>query len=424
VKRIRKLGLLTLVAVALTTTAGVATASAAGGFQAAEYPAVVDGTQAGVFGSLRSNLSEWRCDGFEMADELDLETRNLAPEVGNSNCTRLSGTVLTGPLAISMNSCGFEFSPGDEGEGVGAVSIGPAGCGAITVDFTEKDCIWSFAPQDLVATYENVETGLLGTEGVKVNVPNDHLDHTASGSWIWCKSGTNLTLEMDWLLSATNAAAEPIDLTVSDELPDTTGVFLAGKASEKEAEKPRLEANEYPVSLAGVPDAEDPLTVGTKSAFTLHCDDAAYPGNTVSGPTKVISLSGVETEACTATLFGVTRPAALVTNSCTYDLNILNSGPPYTGSMNIKCTAESEVVTIYIFNTNFTERCRYTIGPHSGLTGIGFANTGEGFFDQSVLADFNKVAITVKKSFGTVLQCGGTTHEGWFDGKLEVFGTV
>jgi hypothetical protein len=188
--------------------------------------------------------------------------------------------------------------------------------------------------------------------------------------------------------------------------PGPVGVYLTGKASESPAEQPRIAAEKFPVALSGSQSAENPVVL-TVNNRTVKCGGTSFQSE-LTASTSSLPLSA-QYESCTG--FGL--PTTVNMNSCRYQLNVSNAGPPYGGTWGVSCGKEGDAIEINVNGGT----CTLTIAGQSGAGEVALANTGEGQERRVALTlQVKGLKVTVK---GSIQSCGtnglreNTNLTGW-----------
>lgn len=371
-----------------------ATAASATVFSSETYPSAVE-LQAISGSEFVSGIKSVACQaqpGGE--DTLSAASESVAPEVGDSASCNSSGS-------LKMNGCRFVFNAGGTGE------IGPPGCG--TMVLKHGTCEWSFSPQSFGdVAYENNGEGAAST--VVVQVQGATLKYT-NGSGCPGSGEANATYTANWELSAANEASEPTGISVRP-----SAVYLSGEESGEPSKQPKLNAETYPTPIVGVQSGEDPhvLKLGIRE---ITCGSIDLDGE-LSAATTQVSLAAAY-GSCVATNV---LPTTVSMNSCHYDLNVLNAGPPYAGSIGVACSKEGDTIEAKVWSgkASFEEgkppACVYTIAPQSGLGSVGLTTVGLG-----VAVDLNLSGISYSIT-GAPLVCGTTKYGGTYVGGSTLYG--
>lgn len=411
------LSLLAAAALALTAFVGVATASAAGGFEAAEYPAHVTGAPISELRFTVGTSLEAHCKGSKFQAYIEKASRRLDPTMSE-----------TGALAcgeggsLAMNGCSFELAP--DGKGGGTAAIGPAGCKPIELNWVAGgSCLTTIGSQAI----PNISFSNNEKEGtVKFSAEEGTLTVSSSGGSSLCKNTKWMRLIASYTISAENQAGEHTTFQVSNKLPATIGLFVTGEKSESKEKQPRLAGEEYPVTVAGSQDTESPKKLMFSSnGGTLGCQESSgYSAQTLTSAAFSIPLQpNKTTEACTYRDNSEEEFAAEVyMNSCSYSLALLNSGPPYAGTLGIACEKEADKIEIVVANPDETVRCKYGIAAQTGLTGIHPENVGASY-ERSVVAHFEEVPVALTKLEGKLGLCGAGNQTDHYSGATTLIGT-
>ncbi len=186
------------------------------------------------------------------------------------------------------------------------------------------------------------------------------------------------------------------------------GLFVTGKESGEEASKPKVEAEKYPASIGGSQVTEHNFTL-SGGLYNVKCSTAQFSAS-VSAASASLSLVPAMSSC---KVFGLNGTWSM--NSCSYKHNVLNSGPPYTATMDITCSkAEDEIVI-----ANAT--CKIKIPAQSGLKGVGLANSGSGS-ERAVTVTYNITGVTYKKEGAGCSGGPGTFKDGAYTGSAKLLG--
>ena len=407
-KKARTLGLLAIMALALSATIGAASASASS-FVAGKYSAVVTGTP-GASHTITTPAGVLNtCAGSTFSLELGGATEALTPgAMSDSSCTR-SGSA----TALKMNGCKFIYRPGAEtspGNFNGTFDIGPAGCGPIKLEEPAFSCTKLIGAQSgFAATYKNIGSG----EGryVKVSAAGGSIKYTVEKKVAGvCQEGTVNYLG-DWNVSATSGGVSTA-LFVATHPP--VGIYLSGST---------LNAEKYPTTLTGSQASEAGLEIGYAAGQNrkLLCKSVNFDG-VASAASSEVSL-GAEYSGCQSVLGSTKLAATVAMNSCRYVFHVIGSSAPYTGSMDIACSTPGDSIQINIYNgetkTEGPTFCVQKIPAQSGFTGIGLANIGSGA-ERGVAASLAVSGIAYTRT-GNV-SCGLASGTGAYNGGINLFG--
>ena len=169
---------------------------------------------------------------------------------------------------------------------------------------------------------------------------------------------------------------------------------------------PRFDAEGYPATVSG--SGFESFTAKSPTAsFPVKCKKTSLGGG-LSAPTSLLSLSGESSECAYE---GV--KTTVVMHACHYTLSTQGSGPPYTGTLGVACSKETERIEYEIYFLGKV-RCWAKIVPQSGLTGVSLTNLGSGT-ERGIEA---KAEVNgVKYEFQGEL-CGAKTNETRTDGVI------
>lgn len=342
--------------VALTIAALPAVASASGGLEAEKYPADLLGHDLlGHEFNFPSISASTGCES-DIAATLAKRSGTVAADVVWSGCN---------PYSVKANSCKLEFHPGSES----SFDIGPPGCGPITTTIAGYCAISIGAQTGLPATYTNLGQGNTATVRIAVDVNNLKYTLKSSAEW-FCKSGTytNGGYEGEWELEALDKDSSSVGITATD---GPQGFFVAGEESGEAAKQPRFEAEQYPAAISGSQDEAHqmafvqqmgPVTCG---AVDLEAETAAKA--------SALALDAAHSNCVNEG----TEPTTVTMNSCRYSLQLLNSGPPYVGEVDVLCTKEGDAIETTI--TNPLGTCRISTPAQTGIGGsVSVVNFGSG----------------------------------------------
>lgn len=405
-KRVKQLALAVLAALALSVV-GASSASAAG-FLTSNlwYPAELTGAAPEKQTMTAPGVKTFTCTGGNFLGEVDdiLASTSLDATPGERKCES-SGFPKS---ALQMNGCSFHFDPGTENPAThqfeGTWDIGPPSCGPMLL-IGSGSCRFNIYPEaGMPATYTNEGTGSSAT--VSIDVSKSQLAYWMTGPESGCPitKGENLQLGISWKVSAKAfGAATGLRL---DRIPN--GIQVVGKGSEGEG--PRIEAEAYPASL----DATNEQKIGANeeyfyvpvSARKMECERTDFAA-VLTGPTATLPLDTTYSGSCRAS---GTLVIDVRMNSCDYVLNVLNAGPPYTGSYDIECAKEGDTIEFDMWNIFHTEvACTTKIGSQSSLTSVKINNAPEGeWWIPRVILDVNLKSIEYTQTSNHNSFCGQT----------------
>jgi hypothetical protein len=170
--------------------------------------------------------------------------------------------------------------------------------------------------------------------------------------------------------SASSASAAPV------------GLFLAGEKSEEKAKQPRFEAESYKANVGG---SATGLNQFVFSGGKLNCSTVIISGEIASATAELPVFQSFFT--CT---FGGVFSPSIFQNGCKFVWHVENAGPPYTGSIDIKCPTEKGIEIVA--SSGGEKYCTVTIPPQTGLKGMSLANAGTGS-GRTIAATFNVTGI-------------------------------
>lgn len=419
-KRIRHLGLGVVMALALTGVLGASSASASN-FSFDEYPAFANASPVkGEFNGFEfsgGRVAECPPSPFA-ATAAFAPTETLTPaSMADAKCNTYEGAA-----TLKMNGCkliyhtGAETEPGSFG---GTVDIGPSGCGPMVLD--GPTCNRLFPSQaGLAASYENQGEG--PESSVRIDL-NAIVQYTAEGPTFLCGSGVQSGNYLaSWELGAMNEGGEKIGVSVK-----AVGLFLAGKESKEEASQPRVEAEQYPLTVGGEQDPADVHVLTFAGGRKVECDEVNSSG-AATGATSELSL-GVKYVGCEGTILSQPGfPSTIAMNGCQQLIDVLNAGPPYAGSLGIGCSKGGETIDVMVYLDSKAQAegkpfCTWKISAQSGLGGIGLANFGSGS-DRGIAADLAVKGIAYTRTQGTLANCGGVSSTASYAGGTTLRGLL
>lgn len=406
-KRIRDIGLLASMVLALGVFPGMA--SATGGLESEieNTTLLAQDFNGHTFYSPALGLGT-SCGVSEI--EASMKSSRSATVVGSpawSSCTWTN---------IKANGCKFEFHPGSEN----SVDIGPPGCGPMTTTISSCE-VTIGSKAGLPATYTNAGGG--GEASVIADLAVSGIPYKVKKS-LGCAevSAENGTYSGEWDIQGFEASSPPrqVGIHATDGF---VGFYLAGKQSEKEAEQPRFEAEEYPVDVSGAQDPADKLELAfpARSSF-IQCDVALFdaePSSATSDLAVQATYSGCKAASEAITAVTVTM------NSCDYGLDVNNAGPPYVGDADVSCSSEGDAIKVVTTNT-WGGKCTFSI-PSQDLGPTAYENLGAGS-TRHVGVDVDGSGIDYSYSSSGFLGCGfgggsgGSASDGTFTGGLTLLG--
>ncbi|HWM54872.1 MAG TPA: hypothetical protein VNO20_05745 [Solirubrobacterales bacterium] len=390
-KRIRNLGLAIAMALALTASVGAASASASY-FSFDEYPANVSGKAVGTPVITFSGGRTATCPGSPFTEQYSAPTEKLTPgSMLDSKCSTYEGNA-----TLEVKNCKFIFHPGAEtnpGEFTGTFEIGPFSCGSMVLNGPTCDRFFG-AQGGLSATYDNEGEG--SKAAVAIDATTTGIAYTVVGPEGFCGKGVQYaTYDGSWQVTATNAEGASNGVRV-----ETLGLYMAGEKSEDKAKQPRIEAESYPVNVAGRQDPADKHVLTFHGGRTVKCEEVDFSSGTSAATTQL--ALGAKYVGCKATLGGSTIAASVTMNSCHFALGVLNAGPAYAGSLGVTCGKEGDGIEVS------DSICAYKISPQAGLEGVGLATFGAGA-ERGIAVDLGVKGISYTRTKGNVTNCGEKT---------------
>jgi hypothetical protein len=180
-------------------------------------------------------------------------------------------------------------------------------------------------------------------------------------------------------------------------------------------------------NIKGTEDGLDHKFVVGGGVGTVECENTEFDGH-IAGKTTSPTFTPTYNN-CSMTLFGTKRPVTVTHNECTYTLTAHEftvGDETGNGQLHLVCPPNKKI-EIHVFNDgppHANLRCTYTVEPQTVNTGITFHNVDKspGGKDVVTLKSLNAPVIT-KKSFGTVLQCGGNEFKSEYTGNVEAHAT-
>lgn len=359
-KRIRKLGLATMVAIAALAVLGAASASATTGFAAEVAPAETATIAAeyteGLLFTVNGHAVE--CGKPALGSPTTIKGgANVAPisvaqEVVKRTCT--SGF---GEAYFEQKGCSFTFTP----DGSTLATLGIEGCGAMVL--TSEGCARELQPQSVTVATANEGSPV----AVSVTAKSVTLKFKSSG----CGEGS-LTLKTKWRLKALNNLSEQAGLYSTGK----NGVFFNAGAKLFEAEL-------YPESLSGESVGKHLIEVEGGTNQPAECEAGFSSMTALSNASSSISVAAGYGN-CWRTVLFVKRYVTINMNSCYYTLSA-------SGTVAVACGKEGDKIEVNMWNTSKEEEvnlaCRRAIAPQTVGT-VSYETVGSGF-DRALSANLN-----------------------------------
>lgn len=406
VHNLKVLGVSVIAALALGTA--LASASQAKGvFGAEQYTAFVKGTPTNELTFSGGGKSGTCVGDFNASMTAVSATLEVAPEYANCKTTLGSS-----PVTVALNGCTYSWtvdtvSSSTSGSGAGTIKC-PAGKEMIISLYDDKSqqeqgiarCAWGIAAQGPVGSigYTNLGSGKT-THIEAVTYMNANATRIKGSSAVCGGEAPSFILTGNIDLVANNVGSERVGLSFGNG-----GVYLAGEASADPAKQPRIEAEWGAKSLPviGEQNPANPHQIKIGGIRTISCGGVHFGGE-LSGAASKLPLSA-EYSSCTSVPSSL--PTTVSMNSCHFQLNVLNVGPPYGGGMDIACTKAGDGIEATVYNAGKEKvSCLYKISPQAGLTGVGLETVGAGIH-RGVAMSLGLNG-TVNVITGTKLLCGG-----------------
>ena len=367
--------------------------------EAEKYPAAITGPQVTQH-KLTISGGSAKCNTAQFSATAATATASLSLSPAMSQCTAL-GLGAT----WNMKSCSYKHNVLNSGPPYTASMDISCSTGGDEIVITTAVCTIKIPPQSGLKGI-GLENSGAGSERAVVSTYNlTAITYKLEGG---CpsKSGTYTdgAYSGSVELSGLNGEGKADGFYLSGE--GTQGLFVVGKESGEEANKPRVEAEKYPAAITGPQVTQHKLTISGGSA---KCNKAQFSA-TAPAATASLSLSPAMS-SCTA----MGLAATWTMNSCSYKHNILNSGPPYTATMDISCSTGGDEIAIT------TAVCTIKIPAQSGLKSIGLENSGAGS-ERAVISTYNLTGITYKKEGAGCPGGAGTFKDGSYVGSTKLIG--
>jgi hypothetical protein len=345
-----------VVLAALFAAAFASAASASSGFEAESYPVTLKGEKGTLTFSMGGNAFICEGSGFE-ANMEGAAKRIYTSHVNDYSCTHFG----VPGYQLMMSGCNLSLRPGEFGKENAGLEIGPFGCGPIALNSGSTTCL-TFNPQSAPAATSTVTPeGSGNNRSMTLQLNASAMEWTSKGGLCGTSSGTfnNAFLNFQWKIRAQDVASNSVGLWFTEEFKGSPHA-------------PRFEANSYPATLTG-----GGLGKLVVDSGIFEC---AKTGLEAKFSAATSQLSDVEASygECALAISGGSEVAATVTmNSCHYTLGVQNLGPPYAGTWGVACSKEGDTIEYLAFLAGKYRTC-ITVGPQSGLTGIGLSNSGGG----------------------------------------------
>lgn len=267
----------------------------------------------------------------------------------NEIATSAVGTEYCYGASMQWEGCLLDFHAPSGGILAGTVDIGPGHCRPTA--FKYGSCEWTIPPQKgLSTTYSNSGTGTGRTIGVSIRTT--HLEYTSAGGPGCGKAGT--FKDGTWWASTELKGVQPGTMTPVgvrvSETPSSVALpplfsdslYIEGEESEKLADQPHFAAAAYPAYLYGELSEAQRFTPKVPGD-PITCGSGQFDGTlSYSAQTLAINASYGSCEKFLG------QEVTVAMNSCHYAFGLANTDPPYSGTMGIVCSKESDTVEIHV----------------------------------------------------------------------------
>jgi hypothetical protein len=408
-RRTTRLSLATALALVLAASIGAGSASASG-FAASTSPVSLNGTAIGS-SYLQMGSVTWTCTGPYIEDGIMEEEAVLS--VDFTPTQTVSCVSIWGTATIKMNGCRMIFHPGSmTGLGAGTFDIGPSGCGPVSF-VASTPCDGKIPSQTgLYAYFTNGTKNGHEIVGIKSDAS---MKWEGEGPPSQCGTQSWAGFEVEWTVNAENIANELEDVHVNQ-----TGVYMSGKKAEKEAEQPKFNAEAFPVALFGENVGGAPHVL-ERSPQKVTCNSVDFERQGFASAAGSVSFDATYGECSAGVLISTVNM-----NGCTYEFDVFNIGPPYTGGASINCPEGKAIAySVYSNEENYKKGiplCVWKVGPQEGLEGADYGTSGEGI-ERAIDIDMELEGLTSTRTTGGKLLCGVEKSETTtYDGGVTVIG--
>lgn len=394
-RSLRSVGMFVALVIMSSSLIAAATASAATFVSGnGEYPIIIFGSQ-----FQRSEFSH-NSIVTTCAPQSGEEWGSQAGPARSASLTASNATCSGSQEALEMNGCEFTFRPGTGG--AGAMELGPPGCGPMVL---AGGCELRFGPQKFEAHNENLVEKEQSTVLFHVNTS---LKFTY-GSGCGTSGEGSATYKANWQLLASHNGNHVGLKTIS------SGIYLGRQFGEAAT----FQSEMYPTAVVGEQESGnyERMILGPR---TFSCASAEMSGE-LSAASENVSLSPTYSNCMANGL-----PTKIQANSCRFNLNVLNTAPPYTADFGVVCAEEGDAIEASVWSTRADMEsgqpasCIYRVGPQSGLEGVALENVGAGV-ERSVVADFGVTGLAYTMS-GNLLLCGRSSGVGSYAGAATLHG--
>ena len=376
--------------------------------EAEKYPAVVSGSQAKQQDQrfTFAGGAQVACNSLQQSGSVSAATASLSLKTAPSSCL-FAGLSAT----WDMKSCSYKLNILNSGPPYTAgmdISCSTAG-DEIIVKAT--GCTVKVPPQSGLKGVGLANSGAGSERSVTLTYNVTGITYKQEG--LACpKPGAGTYSDGSYTgstkLSGLDEGGKADGIYLSGE--GTQGLFVVGKESGEEANKPKVEAEKYPAVVSGSQAKQQDQRFTFAGGAQVACNSLQQSGS-VSAATASLSLKTAPSSCLFAGL-----SATWDMKSCSYKLNILNSGPPYTAGMDISCSTAGDEIIVKATG------CTVKVPPQSGLKGVGLANSGAGS-ERSVTLTYNVTGITYKQEGLACPKPGaGTYSDGSYTGSTKLLG--
>jgi hypothetical protein len=310
--RIKRLGFGLAAVSMLCAVVGVASAAAANGFLAEQYPA--------TFAATAEKGSNFEALGTSCEYLPSLAQGSMEQEAHPTTRTEMPAAGLPFQpcgAPVLMNGCKFTFNVGR-----GTWGIGPAGCGPIKIEF--KTCPGYVYPKEgQPATYSNLTK------------EKAHASVSGTFKMTYCGSEYSITYNLNWAVSATNALGFGDNVQVAS-IP---GVYVTGA----DGETVKFESG----SAAEITDNGAQPSSFKFAGGTINCTTTHYKHGVIKDEGGFHFLDvDPEYSGCSTAMNGGPEGVAttgVVPSGCEYLYVLSEGGPPYLAKLWNSCSIEYSI---------------------------------------------------------------------------------
>ncbi len=332
-------------------------------FEAGGYPATLKGAGLESFTAAGKTA---KCTSTSLQGQLAAASSQLTLNAEFGGC--LAGSSL---VQVAMQSCHYTLNVLNAGPpysgtlGVACDKAGEAITYSVYANGEPKTlvCTIKVGPQAAQAGLALANTGEGSERAIALEGEVKAIAYEQSG--ICGKaSKSDGVLSGKAVLSGSNASKEPVGAYLAGK-----GLLLTGEESAEAATQPHFESNSYPATLKGAG-----LESFTAAGKTAKCTSTSLQGQLAAASSQL--TLNAEFGGCLAG----SSLVQVAMQSCHYTLNVLNAGPPYSGTLGVACDKAGEAITysVYANGEPKTLVCTIKVGPQAAQAGLALANTGEG----------------------------------------------